>query len=287
MSRPPRAILLLACCAAAGWSTSSRASESSDAESKAAAQVLFEEGRMLVANNQFAAACPKFAESQRLDPGIGTELWLADCYENNGQTASAWVTFKEAAAAAALVHDQREGIARSRVAALEGRVPRLMIVVPPSLAETGLEIRRDGVPISHAAWGLDLPVDPGVHTVSASAPGRTPWSTTVLVAAATPLQVTIPAALEAAPRPPEQAEPRSRPDSAASAGSAEVAPTPPQGQGRAERPIGVALAAAGVAGLATGTYFSFDAKATYDASNRDGHCNASNQCDPSGKRDRD
>ena len=37
-------------------------------DEKAAAQVLFEQGRALVERGAFADACPKFAESQRLDP---------------------------------------------------------------------------------------------------------------------------------------------------------------------------------------------------------------------------
>jgi hypothetical protein len=77
--------------------------------------VLFEQGKALVERGNFPDACPKFAESLRLDPGLGTMLWLADCLENNGQTASAWAQFKEAAAAAALSRDPREKIARERI----------------------------------------------------------------------------------------------------------------------------------------------------------------------------
>src|SRR3954468_2190760 len=73
-----------------------------DASSQAAAQALFEQARKLMADGKFPEACPKLAESQRLDPGAGTLLNLGHCYEKSGRTASAWVTFKDAAAAADL-----------------------------------------------------------------------------------------------------------------------------------------------------------------------------------------
>src|SRR6187399_829900 len=67
---------------------------------EAAAEALFLEAKKLAAAGKLAEACPKFAESNRLDRGAGTLIHLADCYEKNGQSASAWATFKDAASAA-------------------------------------------------------------------------------------------------------------------------------------------------------------------------------------------
>src|ERR1700712_5045212 len=64
------------------------------------AEALFDEAKKLAAAGDFAKACPMFAEANRLDRGAGTLLHLADCYEKNRQSASAWATYKEAASAA-------------------------------------------------------------------------------------------------------------------------------------------------------------------------------------------
>src|SRR3954470_15040871 len=62
----------------------------------AAAQALYDDAQAAVAAGKFDDACPKFKESYQLDPGGGTLLNLADCYERQGKTALAWTTFKEA-----------------------------------------------------------------------------------------------------------------------------------------------------------------------------------------------
>ena len=97
----------------------------------ATAQALFEQGRALVERGDIAAACPLFEESQRLDPGVGTMLWLADCYASSGKTTTALVWFKEAAIAAARTHDRRLGVAVAKVDELEKRLS------PPEAANAG------------------------------------------------------------------------------------------------------------------------------------------------------
>src|SRR6266498_1038121 len=72
------------------------ASAQVSAENRAAAQALFDLGRTLITSGRAEEACPKFEESQRLDPGVGTQLNLADCYDRTGRTASAWTLYIEA-----------------------------------------------------------------------------------------------------------------------------------------------------------------------------------------------
>src|SRR6187431_1087071 len=76
------------------------AAAQASASDKAAAEALFDQGVRLMKQNGFAEACPKLEESYRIDPAVGTLLYLGECYERVGKTASAWATFREAASLA-------------------------------------------------------------------------------------------------------------------------------------------------------------------------------------------
>src|SRR5258706_7329882 len=63
----------------------------------AAAEALFRAGRAAADKGDYVTACPKFEESNRLDPELVTAFNLADCDEHVGKVASAWQLFKEVA----------------------------------------------------------------------------------------------------------------------------------------------------------------------------------------------
>src|SRR5882724_9354208 len=96
-----------------------------------------------MAAGQTAEACPKYAESERLDPQLGTLLHLGECYAKLGKTASAWTSFKEAADLAAERKDRREAKIRERITDLEKTLSNLVIMVDAS-EPAGLELRQDG-----------------------------------------------------------------------------------------------------------------------------------------------
>src|SRR5580698_1944581 len=150
------------------------------AQDQAVAQSLYDEARKLSTAGKWGDACPKLEESQRLDPTPVTEFYLADCYEHAGRTASAWTTFLDLAAtehkAGGAKSTEREHVARGRATALEPKLTQLVIEVPATVRVAGLVVKRDGEVVREGQWGAQVAVDPGKHTIEASAPGKTTWT---------------------------------------------------------------------------------------------------------------
>jgi hypothetical protein len=249
-------------------------------DTEATATALFDEGRKLMAQHHYSDACPKLAESQRLAPSGGTLLNLAECYEHNGQTASAWAAWQGAAARAnAAGKAGAEKSALARAAALEPSLARLTVAFAPGSDVSGIEVKRDGIPLDRGELGSALPIDPGSHVIEATAPKKKPWSISVSVAPRqTDARVTV--ALEddaqavapAAPAPPTGAE--------APASPAESTDTARSTTGKTQRIIGVVVGAAGIVGLGVGTAFYFSAKSKNDEALQ--NCRTSTLCSMKG-----
>lgn len=152
----------------------------------AQAEVLFRQGRDLMAAGKIGEACTAFAESEQLEPAVTTLLNLAGCREKNQQLASAWGLFLEAERKSRSASDaaiqQLHGIAQSRAQKLEPRLSTLIISVPVESRVGGLEVGRNGEVVDAGAFNRALPVDGGTYMISARAPGNAEWSTSVTVA---------------------------------------------------------------------------------------------------------
>jgi len=223
-----------------------------DATSAAAAEKLFQEGRTLIEQGRWVDACPKLAESLRLDPAVGTALNLAECYERVDRVASAWVTYRKAETMARRA-GQRERYthAASRAELLEGKLSYLTVTVtaPPK----GLVVTRDGERLGEAAWGTAVPVDGGVHVIEATAPGRRTWRRDVSVEPRSArAKIEIPS-LDVAPAQARSAD-----------GPSPAVPL--------QLTLGWVAAATGVAALGTGFAFGAIAKSQYDDAGT--HCSA-------------
>ncbi|HET9957914.1 MAG TPA: hypothetical protein VFQ61_25625 [Polyangiaceae bacterium] len=234
--------------------------------SAAQAEALFNEGRKLVSAGKFAEACPKFEQSERLDPALGTLLNLADCFERVGRVGSAYRGFLDAAARA-----ESEGYsdavrgARERAEALAPQVPKLVVIVP---TQSNLRVTQDGQTLEPASWGQPIPVDPGAHHIAASAPGKQPWETNVVMEKGATKTVQVPELGEGAS---SAAGVALEPSDAVSPGSF---------QWTGARIGAVAAGGVGVVGIGLGTFFGLKSMSKRDDAEK--HCTGSTCTDDEG-----
>jgi hypothetical protein len=225
---------------------------------KAEAQQLFEEGLALIRAGKFAEACPKLERSDKLDPAMGTEYRLAECYENAGWLASAWKLFMRVAESAGRANrPDREAQAREHADALAPKLPKMTIVVRDDLAALAeLRVELDGEPVAAENYGRAMPIDPGAHTITVTARDRRPWQTTTRALEGASVELTVPlleidrgiATNEEAP----------------------AATVPPPGSQTA-RWVGTSAAAVvGLAGIAVGAVLGVKARSTWEDAL--GHC---------------
>lgn len=251
----------------------------------ALAETLFREGRRLMDEKRYGEACPKLAESHRIDPATGTLLALALCHEGQGKTASAWAEYTDVAARArGEGNKEREAAARQRAAGLESKLSRLTIrVAAPVAAIQGLAVSTDGVAQPKEAWGMAVPVDPGDHVIEATAPGHKPSRLTVKIGAERDnKEASIPALEADASAPPVAAAPTNTAPRPLVTAAPEP-PIPPREDSSGLRTAGWVVGGVGVIGLGLGTVFAVQAMGRNKASKDD--CNG-DICGPQGFSDR-
>ena len=249
------------------------------AQDAAGAEVLFQKGRALFDEKKYAEACPKFAESFRLDPVTGALLALASCHEAEGKLASAWVEYLDVATRARREgKNDRADAAQQRATSLEPKLARLTITAAPGAeAIPELVVKRDGVVVGAGTFGTALPVDKGEHVVEASAPGRQAFTRRVKMPDGATEIVAIPLLAETA--------------------KGEVTPPPPPiptgDKTPAEKPksggfplktVGIITGGVGVVLVGVGGYFGISAIGKNTDSNAQGCNESTNVCTGNGTR---
>lgn len=195
------------------------AASSASADSAADATKLFEEAGALKAEGKYAEACGKFEKSYALDtqagrPAPGTQLNLGECAERAGQLRKAYLLFDDAAAEygrrakaaeAALAKDPNSAelkrdleranagvrVARERVDAIAPKLAKVVVrIVEPGI--DGLSIRIGDRVVPPAAEVVEY-LDTGNVTITATAPSRSPFSSSVRAESGKQVVVEIPA----------------------------------------------------------------------------------------------
>jgi len=239
------------------------------AQDSAGAEALFQKGHQLFEEKKYAEACPKFAESVRLEPTTGSRLALAACHDAEGKLATAWAEYLDVAnRARAEGNKERADAAQQRAALLEPKLAKLTVSLAPGAeAIAGLQVKRDGIVIGPGTYGTALPVNRGEHTIEATAPGRQPFSKRVTMVDGAMESVPIPVLGESA-TPPPNAPPPSVAPPGAEAPPKEASPFP-------LRTVGIVTAAVGVVTIGIGSVFGITAIGKNSDSNTTG-CNGDN-----------
>lgn len=223
---------------------------------KTAAEALFGEGKRLMNEGKFAEACPKLAESNRLDPGAGTLTALALCHKGEGRTATAWSEFKEVVSLARKDgRKDREEVATNNANELEPKLSRLKIQLDPAADQQNLTVKIDDTVVAKAAFGSALPVDPGARKITATAPLKKPFETLVNIGAERDEKSVQIHALEDDPEAIAQAEREKQEAEARARGEG-----PGQRKGNPTlRTVGYGLAGLGIVGVGVGAVFGIQA----------------------------
>jgi hypothetical protein len=231
---------------ALSWAAAARAEPLDDA---AQADAAFKEAMQLRSGGHDAAACPKFAESQRLAPAVGVTLYLADCYEKTGRTASAWREFRSAERLARARNDKRADVAGQRAAALESNLYRLTVSPPEGAAKAAAAVQVDGAAVPAEYWNSALAVDPGDHVVTLAIPGQATRTFNVHVDGSNP------SALVRMEEPPEPAAAPAPAVATTTAPASETEPPVLPSSEAAARWGAAGLILVGAAGVGIGTWF--------------------------------
>jgi hypothetical protein len=232
----------------------------SDADVKAA-DALFQSAKAAMERGDLATACPRFAESQRLDPAAGTMLNLGECEARTGKLTAAIAHYQEARGMLPR-GDFRVTFADQRIAELLKRTPRLVLHAP---AAPEARVLRDGAEVPADALGKAIPVDPGAHVCVLRAPGHAETRVDIALLEGEERSVDLPLGAPLA-------KPQETPASP---------PPPPKRDGKTQQMVGLALGGVGALGVSIGAVFGLVAKSTYDSALA--HCpSGPTSCDAEG-----
>jgi hypothetical protein len=188
----------------------------------------------------------KHAAAVKMTPGLRYHIAL--CEEKLGQLAAALDDYS-AAETLAKAEKNREVLdaVAEPLRALKARVPTLAIDVPPDVQ--GVEVTLDGKVLT--VPGTATPLDAGSHQIGAHAPGKSPFSATVVLKEKDAQRVSV--KLEDAPT---QATPTSAPTQTVTPTPIE-APAPEQGPSRVPAII-TTVGAVALIGFGVGAFFVAD-----------------------------
>lgn len=238
----------------------------------ARADQLFKDGTAALEERRFDVACPKLAESHKVDPkALGTLVNLARCNEEWGKTATAYAQYVELEQGATeRKQAERIALAKKHMAMLETKLSHIDLRVQAAAPGETVKI-DDAAPVDAAKLTATQTFDPGDHAIEATAPGKAPYRSKFTVAPGpSTADVIVPALADASAAAPPAAPVTNAPAS-------DGAPT-----WSTQKTLGVVGVGVGAAGLILGGVFGAMAISGKSAVNDDCH-NAVATCANTGK----
>lgn len=240
----------------------------------AQARALYDEGKRLMVDDNFAEACSKFQEVTKLVPeGVGARLALGTCYEKSKSFAPAWAQYGLAESYASRAGKNIEAeSAREGMERIRSHLVFVKIVVSDEVRRIpGLSVHWDGEQQEPAMWGTSIPVDVGKHQIEVQAPVHHRWVDEVIfneggtthdihVPVLEPVQIESPWLARQTPN------------------SGPMKPVEPSSNSSWKLPVGAAAIAVGVVGVVAGGVLGDMAVAKRDESNTEGGCRPDDKC---------
>jgi hypothetical protein len=141
---------------------------------RAAARDLFKQGDELQRAGHFAEALDKFQRAEQVFAAPTNELRIAECEAALGQLVESGEAYRSVTRtpigpASPAAFQAAVAQAKAEFDQVEPRIPKLVVQVQPLGSHVLLQV--DGQNVSAALIGQPLPLDPGPHKASVSAPG--------------------------------------------------------------------------------------------------------------------
>ncbi|WP_394823855.1 tetratricopeptide repeat protein [Pendulispora albinea] len=167
----------------------------------AAARKLFAEALRAEEKGNFAEALEKFRRVAQVKDTVPVRYRIAACLEGLGQLKEALRAYQAAIDLGAGDPKDLEVVrdAKRHTSSLGERIPQLTLTVSPR-APSSSEVRIDGDPLPVAELGKPIPLDPGTHDVTASAPDTVPFRTQITLPERARLSLLVPLDPKPAPK---------------------------------------------------------------------------------------
>ncbi len=153
------------------------------------ARMMFHQGLELEQAGNWAGALKLFRDVSQVKMTPQVRFHIALCEENLGKLVAALGGYELALADADSVGESFRAEVEEKIAALRGRIPKLVIERGDGAEAAKIEL--DGVLLGSSSIGVEVPVDPGPHVVTATAPGLEDFSTTIEISEGTTETVSV------------------------------------------------------------------------------------------------